>query len=79
MHENVPALYPNAETSVKVIEYSIAKSTPLPDWLLKYHKWGEDHTEVPDFLISTFQAQSLVFLARIAAAKRGNPSPSLPR
>ena len=71
MHENVPALYPNAETSTKVIEYSIAKSTPLPDWLLKYHAWGSAQTAVPDFLISTFEAQMLVFLTKLAGAKRG--------
>lgn len=71
MQENIVKLYPNPETSAKVMDYSITKSTPLPDWLLKYHKWGCESTKVPEFLISTFQAQMLVFLARIVAAKRG--------
>lgn len=81
MHDNVPRLYPNPETSAKVVDYSVTKSTPLPDWLLKYHAWGLESTEVPDYLISTFQAQSLVFLTRIIGAKRGKvPSPTpLPR
>lgn len=70
MQENIVKLYPNPETSAKVMDYSITKSTPLPDWLLKYHKWGCESTKVPEFLISTFQAQMLVFLARIVAAKR---------
>lgn len=71
MHENIAKLYPNPETSAKVIDYSITKSTPLPEWLLKYHKWGCESTKVPEFLISTFQAQMLVILTRIVAAKRG--------
>ncbi|KUI72568.1 O-methyltransferase MdmC [Cytospora mali] len=70
MRENVPKLYPNPETSAKVIEYSIAKSTSLPEWLIKYHEWACTTTEVPEYLISTFQAQMSVFLARIVAAKR---------
>lgn len=78
MHENIAKLYPNPETSGKVIDYSITKSTPLPDWLLKYHKWGVENTSVPDFLISTFQAQMLVFLTKIVAAKQGEYSSSQP-
>ncbi|ROV96255.1 hypothetical protein VMCG_07650 [Cytospora schulzeri] len=70
MQENIAKLYPNPDTSAKVVDYSITKSTPLPDWLLKYHKWGCESTQVPEFLISTFQAQMLVFLTRIVAAKR---------
>lgn len=50
---------------------SISKSTPLPDWLLKYHEWGCNNTEVPRYLISTYEAQALVFLARLVGAKRG--------
>lgn len=50
---------------------SISKSTPLPDWLLKYHEWGCNNTEVPRYLISTFEAQALVFLSRLVGAKRG--------
>lgn len=50
---------------------SISKSTPLPDWLLKYHEWGCNNTEIPRYLISTYEAQALVFLARLVGAKRG--------
>lgn len=64
-------LYPNPETSGKVMDYSIAHSTPLPDWLAKYHAWGCAETKVPTFLISTYQAQMLIFLARIVGAKKG--------
>lgn len=71
MHENVAKLYPNPETSARVMEYSIAHSTPLPEYLAKYHAWGSADTKVPDFLISTFQAQMLIFLARIVGAKKG--------
>ncbi|KAL1848370.1 hypothetical protein Daus18300_013616 [Diaporthe australafricana] len=70
MQDNVAKLYPNPETSGKVLDYSISKSTPLPDWLLKYHEWGCNNTEVPEFLISTYEAQALVFLARLVGAKR---------
>lgn len=93
MQENVAKLYPNPETSAKVLDCkwlafadtlvqfyvrdthenpdSISKSTQLPDWLLKYHEWGCNNTEVPRYLISTFEAQALVFLARLVGAKRG--------
>lgn len=50
---------------------SISKSTALPEWLLKYHEWGCNNTEVPRYLISTFEAQALVFLARLVGGKRG--------
>ncbi|KAK7722293.1 hypothetical protein SLS64_000830 [Diaporthe eres] len=70
MQENVAKLYPNPETSAKVLNYSISKSTPLPDWLLKYHEWSCNNTEVPRYLISTYEAQALVFLARLVGAKR---------
>lgn len=80
MQENVAKLYPNPETSAKVMDYSIAHSTPLPDYLIKYHKWGCEETKVPSFLISTYQAQMLIFLARIVGVKRGEPSivPQIP-
>ncbi|KKY39967.1 putative o-methyltransferase family protein [Diaporthe ampelina] len=70
MRENVAKLYPNPETSAKVLDYSISKSTPLPDWLLKYHEWGCNNTEIPEYLISTYEAQALIFLARLVGAKR---------
>lgn len=82
MQENVAKLYPNPETSAKVMDYSIAHSTPLPDYLVKYHQWGCEKTKVPSFLISTYQAQMLIFLARIVGVKRGElevpPSPYIP-
>lgn len=82
MQENVAKLYPNPETSAKVMDYSIAHSTPLPDYLVKYHQWGCEKTKVPSFLISTYQAQMLIFLARIVGVKRGelesSPSPCIP-
>lgn len=71
MQENVAKLYPNPETSAKVMEYSVAKSTPLPDWLVKYQQWGCENTEVPSYLTSTYQGQMMAFLARIVGAKNG--------
>jgi hypothetical protein len=59
----VPAAHGNLD--------SISKSTPLPDWLLKYHEWGCNNTEIPRYLISTYEAQALVLLARLVGAKRG--------
>lgn len=50
---------------------SISKSTPLPDWLLKYHEWSCNNTELPRYLISTYEAQALVFVSRLVGAKRG--------
>ncbi|KAF3760795.1 S-adenosyl-L-methionine-dependent methyltransferase [Cryphonectria parasitica EP155] len=70
MQENVPKLYPNPETGAKVTDYSVAHSTPLPEWLARYHQWGCEETKVPNFLISTYQAQMLIFLARIVGAKK---------
>ncbi|CAN8105960.1 unnamed protein product [Discula destructiva] len=70
MQENVAKLYPTPETAAKVMDYSIAHSTPLPEYLAKYHKWGCEETKVPNFLISTYQAQMLIFLAKIVGAKK---------
>ncbi|KAJ4396649.1 hypothetical protein N0V93_000870 [Gnomoniopsis smithogilvyi] len=70
MQENIAKLYPNPETSAKVMDYSIAHSTPLPEYLVKYHQWGCEETKVPTYLISTYQAQMLIFLARIVGAKK---------
>lgn len=76
MYENVAKLYPTPETSAKVMDYSIAHSTTLPEYLVKYHKWGCEETKMPDFLISTYQAQMLIFLARVVGAKKGTWIPS---
>lgn len=76
MKENAAKLFPNPDTAAKVMDYSIAHSTPLPDWLMQYHEWGCSHTDVPDYLTSTYQAQTLVFLARMMGAKRGEFGPT---
>lgn len=76
MQENVAKLYPNPETSAKVMDYSIAHSTPLPEYLVNYHKWACEETEKPEYLISTYQAQMLIFLARIVGAKKGMLAPT---
>ncbi|PSR97003.1 S-adenosyl-L-methionine-dependent methyltransferase [Coniella lustricola] len=70
MKDNAAKLFPNPDTGAKVMEYSVAHSTPLPDWLVKYHDWGCSDTDVPNYLTSTYQAQTLIFLARMMGAKR---------
>lgn len=76
MKSNAPTLFPNEKVAAKVIEYAAAKSDSLPEPLLKYHAYIL-RLEQADLTISTFQAQTLSFLAKTAGTKRGTSLPCL--
>ncbi|TGO89687.1 hypothetical protein BPOR_0098g00180 [Botrytis porri] len=69
MKENDTALYPNPEVSQAVTQYSLEHSTKLPQYILDYHAWGSTQPKA-NFIISPFQAQFQIFMARAMGAKR---------
>lgn len=70
MKENDTALYPNPEVSQAVTQYSLEHSTELPKHISDYHAWGSTQPKA-NFMISPFQAQFQIFMARAMGAKRG--------
>lgn len=71
MKTGKPSLYPNDAVAEAVTEYSEAHSLALPQHLLDYHAEIFKSSPTSNLMISTFQAQALVFLARMIGAKRG--------
>ncbi|KAL1901984.1 hypothetical protein Sste5346_001690 [Sporothrix stenoceras] len=69
MKANVPSLFPNVKVATRVIEYAAAKSSVLPEPLLKYHAQILE-LEHANLTISTYQAQALSFLAQLSGARR---------
>ncbi|EPE10644.1 o-methyltransferase family protein [Ophiostoma piceae UAMH 11346] len=69
MKSNVPALYPNTTVGERVLEYAANKSSEIPEALLKYHA-EILNLENSIMSISTYQAQAMSFLAKVAGAKR---------
>ncbi|TGO74846.1 hypothetical protein BELL_0252g00100 [Botrytis elliptica] len=69
MKENDTALYPNPEVSQAVTQYSLEHSTKLPKHVLDHHAWGSTQPKA-NFMISPFQAQFQIFMARAMGAKR---------
>ncbi|KAA8567730.1 hypothetical protein EYC84_008201 [Monilinia fructicola] len=69
MKENDTVLYPNPEVSQAVTKYSLEHSTKLPKHLSDHHAWGSTQ-EKANFMISPFQAQFQIFMARVMGAKR---------
>lgn len=72
MKSSVSVLYPNERVSRNVTAYSESSSTPLPAHIVAYH----DHidTTQPEtsmLMISNFQAQNHIWLAKLIGAKRG--------
>jgi hypothetical protein len=67
--ENV--LYPNAIVGTKVTNYADSHTLGLPKEITDYHAWICETQERANYCISTFQGKSLVWLARLAGAKRG--------
>ncbi|KAI1639946.1 O-methyltransferase [Biscogniauxia mediterranea] len=71
MKESQTVLYATETLGQRVTEYSEAKSLELPKHLTDYHadivktQPGTSH-----YMISTFQSQALVWLARLMGAKR---------
>jgi hypothetical protein len=71
MKSGKPVLYPNEAVSEAVTDYSEEHSLGLPQHLLDYHAEVVTRAPSSNYMISTFQAQALVFLAHLAGAKRG--------
>lgn len=71
MKTSTTVLYPNQQVAEKVTEYSEARTSSLPKEIADYHAWICDTQAAANFCISTFQAKSLVWLARLTGAKRG--------
>jgi predicted O-methyltransferase YrrM len=51
-------------------DYSYEHSTKLPKHITEHHAWGVKSTERPDFMISPFQAQFQVWMAKTIGARR---------
>ncbi|KAK5994431.1 O-methyltransferase MdmC-like protein [Cladobotryum mycophilum] len=64
------ALYPNEKVATRVMTYAENHSTALPKHIAEYHAWVSENHERAGYMISTFQAQAHVFLARAFGAKR---------
>ena len=70
MKGDAPVLYPNEHVAKSVTTYSSAHSTPLPEHIPAYHADISSNHERPGYMISNFQAQAHIFLARAIGAKR---------
>lgn len=64
-------LYPNDKVAERVTTYSEQHSTPLPDYITEYHELISSGHAKSNYMISDFQGQLHVFLARSIGAKRG--------
>lgn len=73
MKSSTTVLYPNQQVADKVTEYSESRTLALPKEISDYHAWICTTQEDANYSISTFQAKSLVWLARLVKAKRGMP------
>lgn len=70
MKSDVSTLYPNQKVAERVTEYSRQHSTPLPKHIVDYHGWVNENHPRAGYMISDFQGQCHVFLARAIGAKR---------
>lgn len=83
MKTSTTVLYPNQQVADAVTQYSESRTLALPKELADFHAWICDTQKNANYTISTFQAKSLIWLARLAGAKRGtlillSPSPHDP-
>ncbi|KAH8816818.1 O-methyltransferase-like protein [Xylogone sp. PMI_703] len=69
MKENYTELYPNNQVAQNVGNYSFEHSTPLPQHIIDLHAKFSSH-ERADFMISPFQTQYQVWMAKTIGAKR---------
>lgn len=73
MKSDAPVLYPNEHVSAAVTSYSSTHSTPLPKHITDYHAHIiATQPETSNYMISDFQAQNHIWLAKLIGAKRGN-------
>lgn len=70
MKTGTTALYPNDAVAARVSAYAEHHSSPLPPHITAYHAHVSAANARANYMISNFQAQSLVFLARAVAARR---------
>lgn len=73
MKENYTQLYPNDRVAAAVGDYAFNHSTALPSHITKYHELGSAH-EKSGYMISPFQAQFQLWIAKAFGAKRSKPS-----
>ena len=75
MKTGTPVLYPNDKVAEKVTEYSEEHSLQLPKHITEYH--ANISANHPDsiLMISNFQAQSHIWLARLIGSKRSTYAP----
>ena len=70
MKSGTSPLYPNQKVAERVSNYAEQHSTALPKYITDYHDWVESNHERSNYMISNFQGQCHVFLARTVGAKR---------
>lgn len=71
MKSSTTVLYPNQLVADRVTEYSEARTLALPKEIEEYHAWICETQANSNYSISTFQAKSIVWLARLIGAKHG--------
>jgi len=70
MKENYTELYPNEQVATAVGDYAYEHSTKLPKHITDHHAWGSATQEKANYMISPFQAQFHVWIAKAVGAKR---------
>ncbi|KAK2012619.1 O-methyltransferase [Colletotrichum eremochloae] len=71
MKSSAPVLYPNESVSQKVTTYAESHSTDLPAHIVAYHEHIDTtQPETSMLMISNFQAQNHIWIAKLIGAKR---------
>lgn len=70
MKTSAPSLYPNDTVGKRVTEYSEQHSLGLPREITDYHTHIFNTHPKSNYMISSFQGQAHVFLARAIGARR---------
>ncbi|KAI2624915.1 S-adenosyl-L-methionine-dependent methyltransferase [Hypoxylon sp. NC1633] len=70
MKDSAPTLYKTDQLASRVTEYCESVSLKIPQPILDYHARIYEEREDSMYMISTFQSQAQVFLARLIGAKR---------
>lgn len=78
MKDSKAVLYSNDHVAAKVTSYSEDHTLNLPKEIIDYHAWIVETQEMSNYTISTFQAKSHVWLARLIGAKRSTSHPTFP-
>lgn len=63
-------LYPTQQVADRVTAYSSERSAALPKYITDYHEWVLNNHERFNYMISNFQGQCHLFLARLIGAER---------